>query len=74
MKEAGIYTTCVNRSTLDESPFAYKGMEDIVENISPTADIVSIVRPVYNFKANSTTIKEKNKAEKTTEDDADSDD
>jgi hypothetical protein len=49
-------------------------MDDIVENISPTADIVSIVRPVYNFKANSTTIKEKNKADKTTEDDVDSDD
>ena len=56
MQEAGIFTTCVNRSTLDESPFAYKGMDDIVDNISPTADIIKVVKPVYNFKANSTTI------------------
>lgn len=56
MEEAGIFTTCVNRSTLDESPFAYKGMEDIVDNISPTADIVKIVKPIYNFKANSSTV------------------
>ncbi len=57
MKDAGIFTTCVNHSTLDESPFAYKGMDDIVGNIEPTADIVKIIKPVYNFKANSTTIK-----------------
>ena len=47
----GIYTTSVNRSTLDECPMAYKGMDDIVSNIGPTADIVSIIRPIYNFKA-----------------------
>ncbi|SFK67133.1 RNA-splicing ligase RtcB, repairs tRNA damage [Lachnospiraceae bacterium KH1T2] len=57
MKDAGIYTTCVNHSTLDESPFAYKGMDDIVGNIEPTAEIVKVIKPVYNFKANSTTIK-----------------
>ncbi len=57
MKEAGIYTTCVNHSTLDESPFAYKGMDDIVDNIEPTADIVKVIKPLYNFKANSTTVK-----------------
>ena len=32
-------------------------MNDIVENIEPTADIVKVIKPVYNFKANSTTIK-----------------
>ena len=57
MKDAGIFTTCVNHSTLDESPFAYKGMDDIVSNIEPTADIMKVIRPVYNFKANSTTVK-----------------
>jgi len=57
MNDAGIFTTCVNHSTLDESPFAYKGMEDIVDNIKPTADIVKVIKPVYNFKANSTTVK-----------------
>ncbi|MCI9161944.1 MAG: RtcB family protein [Lachnospiraceae bacterium] len=47
----GIYTTSVNAATLDECPMAYKGMEDIVRNIGETAEIVKIIRPVYNFKA-----------------------
>ncbi len=47
----GIYTTSVNRDTLDECPMAYKDMTDIVENIGPTAEIVNTIRPVYNFKA-----------------------
>ncbi len=51
MNEAGVYTTCVNESTLDESPFAYKGMKDIVKNIEPTAEIIKVIKPVYNFKA-----------------------
>lgn len=47
----GIYTTSVNKGTLDESPFAYKPMEDIVNNIKDTVDIIDIIKPVYNFKA-----------------------
>ena len=47
----GIYTTSVGRSTLDESPMAYKSMSDIVDNIGPTAEIRKVIRPVYNFKA-----------------------
>lgn len=47
----GIYTTSVNRGTLDESPFAYKPAEEIIENIKNTVDIISIIKPVYNFKA-----------------------
>jgi len=47
----GIYTTSVNSQTLDECPMAYKDMEDIVSNIGDTADIVSIIKPIYNFKA-----------------------
>jgi len=47
----GIYTTCVTKDTLDESPMAYKGMEQIVENIGPTAEILEVIRPMYNFKA-----------------------
>ena len=46
-----VYTTSVNSSTLDECPMAYKDMSDIVENIGPTAEIVKIIKPVYNFKA-----------------------
>ncbi|MBD5113872.1 MAG: RtcB family protein [Ruminococcaceae bacterium] len=47
----GIYTTSVNKDTLDECPMAYKGMDDIVNNIVETAEIVSIIKPIYNFKA-----------------------
>ncbi|MBE6871033.1 MAG: RtcB family protein [Ruminococcaceae bacterium] len=47
----GIYTTCVDRRTLDEAPMAYKDMTDIVERIEPTAYIRERVRPIYNFKA-----------------------
>lgn len=48
---SGVYTTSVNKGTLDECPMAYKGMEEIVANIADTAEIDRIIRPVYNFKA-----------------------
>lgn len=47
----GIYSTSINVSTLDECPMAYKSMADIVDNITPTAEIIKIIKPVYNFKA-----------------------
>ena len=47
----GIYTTCVSQSTLDESPAAYKNTDVIVAAIHPTVEIVSWIKPVYNFKA-----------------------
>ena len=46
-----IYTTAVSHSTLDECPMAYKKMEDIVDNIGETADIINVIKPIYNFKA-----------------------
>ena len=48
---AEVYTTSVSRATLDECPMAYKGMEDIVDNIGPTVEISKVIRPIYNFKA-----------------------
>lgn len=47
----GIYTTSVNKDTLDECPMAYKGMDDIVNNIGGTAEVMQIIKPIYNFKA-----------------------
>jgi RNA-splicing ligase RtcB len=47
----GVFTTCVTENTLDESPMAYKSLESIVSNISPTAEIALRIKPVYNFKA-----------------------
>lgn len=51
MKE--IWTTSVCKSTIDESPMVYKPMQEIIDNIQDTVDIVNIVKPLYNFKANS---------------------
>lgn len=47
----GIYSTSVNKETLDECPMAYKGMDEIVKNITDTAVINNVLRPIYNFKA-----------------------
>lgn len=47
----GIYTSCVNYSTLDESPFVYKPADEIKENIQDTVEIISCIKPIYNFKA-----------------------
>ena len=47
----GIYTTSVNQSTIDESPMVYKPIDEIVENIKDTVDILKIIKPVYNYKA-----------------------
>ena len=46
-----VYSTSVNASTLDECPMAYKDMESITGNIGPTAEVVKVIRPIYNFKA-----------------------
>lgn len=47
----GIYTTSVCKGTIDESPFAYKSINDIIDNIKETVDIIKIIKPIYNFKA-----------------------
>ena len=47
----GIYTTSVGQGTLDECPMAYKGMNDILDNIGDTAEVNEIIKPIYNFKA-----------------------
>lgn len=47
----GIYTTSVCESTIDEAPMVYKPMEEIIECIRPTVDIVNVIKPIYNFKA-----------------------
>lgn len=46
-----IFTTSVNQSTIDESPMAYKSMDEIVNNIKDTVDIIKVIKPIYNFKA-----------------------
>jgi len=46
-----VWSSCVHKSTLDEAPMAYKNADDIVKYVSPTVDILEIIKPVYNFKA-----------------------
>ena len=48
---SGIYSSTVNLSTIDESPMAYKPVQEIVDNIKNTIDITCIIKPIYNFKA-----------------------
>ncbi len=48
----GIYTTSVNENTLDEAPMAYKSLKDIIDVISESVDIIEVLKPIYNFKAN----------------------
>lgn len=48
---SGIYTTSIGESTLDEAPFAYKPIDEILEAITDTVTVDEIVKPIYNFKA-----------------------
>lgn len=49
---SNVYTTSVNENTLDESPFAYKDINEILNNTKETIEIIDIIKPIYNFKAN----------------------
>lgn len=49
---AGIYTTSVNEATLDEAPMAYKSLEDIIDVIKESVDVIEVMKTIYNFKAN----------------------
>ena len=48
---AGVYTTSINENTLDEAPMAYKSLDDIIDVIRETVDVIDIMKPIYNFKA-----------------------
>lgn len=47
----GIYTTSINENTLDEAPMAYKRLEDIIDVIKESVDVIDVMKPIYNFKA-----------------------
>ena len=47
----GIYTTSVITATLDEAPMAYKSLEDIIDVIEESVDVVEVLKPVFNYKA-----------------------
>ena len=60
---AGVYSTSVNEKTIDEAPMAYKSLEDIMDGIEESVEIVDIMKPVYNFKAAEDEVKWKKKRE-----------
>ena len=47
----GIYSSCIKSSTLDESPNAYKSIDEIMKNIAPSVNVKTHIKPIYNFKA-----------------------
>lgn len=47
-----IYSTSINENTIDEAPMVYKPMEEILKNIKDTVEVIKIIKPIYNFKAN----------------------
>lgn len=50
----GIHSVCINKDTLDEAPFAYRRIEDILPVIKETVEVTSVLKPVYNYKAGGT--------------------
>ncbi len=50
-KMKGIYTTSVNEKTLDEAPMAYKSLNDIIDVIKESVEVIDVMKPIYNFKA-----------------------
>lgn len=60
----GIYTTCVTKDTIDESPMAYKDPEEVIENLKDTIKVLKRIVPVYNFKAGEESDNRRNKYSK----------
>ena len=47
----GIYTSSVCEATIDEAPMAYKSLDDIIDVIKESVEIIDVMKPIYNFKA-----------------------
>ena len=47
----GIFSTCINESTIDEAPFVYKDYQEIMGCVEPTVEILDRLIPIFNFKA-----------------------
>ena len=46
----GIYTSCISKDTLDEAPFAYRGIDYIKEVIKDTVEVENVLTPIFNYK------------------------
>jgi len=47
----GVYSTTINKDTLDEAPMAYKSLDDIIDVIEESVEVIEVIKPIYNFKA-----------------------
>ncbi len=47
----GVYTTSLSEGTLDEAPMAYKSLEDIIDVVTESVDVIEVMKPIFNFKA-----------------------
>lgn len=47
----GIYTTSISEETLDEAPMAYKSLEDIIDVVAESVEVIEVMKTIYNFKA-----------------------
>lgn len=47
----GIYSSSVCQSTVDESPMVYKSIDEIIDNLQNSVELIDIIKPIYNFKA-----------------------
>ncbi len=47
----GIWASSVSESTIDESPMAYRAIDEILDVIDDTAEVTALLTPIYNFKA-----------------------
>lgn len=47
----GIYSSCISKETLEEAPFAYRGIQDILGAVTDTVAVEKVLKPVYNYKA-----------------------
>lgn len=50
MEEAGVYSECVGKKTLDEAPAAYKDAGEIIDAIGDSVHIIEHMKPVFAFK------------------------
>lgn len=46
-----VYSSSISQRTLDESPMAYKSIDMIMKNIEDSVEILDIIKPIYNYKA-----------------------
>lgn len=60
-----IYITSINENTIDEAPMVYKSLEDIIDVITESVDIMDIIKPVYKFKASNDDLSWKKRKDET---------